>query len=193
MLRSVLLSYLIGSCPNAYLFGRWFGGRDVRRVGSRNVGATNVVANVGWLAGALTLIGDLGKGYLAALVGGPSADSVVSFLAPAFAIAGHNWPVWLGFHGGGGLATFVGACLRLNGWPMAVAALVLWGLVYALIRDHDKSAVVACVVLPCAVFVAQQSLETFTFIASSSLAVLLRRVQSIKERIGRMREGSRAE
>jgi hypothetical protein len=87
----------------------------------------------------------------------------------------------------------VGACLRMNGWPMAAAALVLWGLVYALIRDHDKSAVVACVVLPCAVVAAQQSFETFAFIASSSLAVLLRRVQSIKEKMGKIREGSRSE
>lgn len=188
MLRSMLLSYLIGSFPNAYLFGRWFGGRDIRRVGSKNVGATNVVVNVGWLAGVLTLVGDMGKGYLAALVGGLSSGSVMPYLAPAFAIVGHNWPVWLRFHGGGGLATFVGACLRLSDWHLALMGLALWGLLYLFLRDHDKSAVAACVLLPCAVVAAQQSVETFTFIASSSLAVLLRRVQSIKERIVRARD-----
>jgi len=188
MLRSALLSYLIGSFPNGYLFGRWFGGKDVRRIGSKNVGATNVVVNVGWIPGVLTLVGDMAKGYLAALVGGLSSGSIMPSLAPAFAIAGHNWPVWLGFHGGGGLATFVGACLRLNGWPMAVLALATWGAAYLLIRDHDKSAVVACVLLPCAVVALEQSIETIAFIGGSSLAVLLRRIQSIKEKIARARE-----
>lgn len=189
MLRSALVSYLIGSFPNAYLFGKWFGGRDVRKIGSKNVGATNVAVNVGWVPGILTLAGDMGKGYLAALVGGLSSG-VVSVLSPAFAIVGHNWPVWLGFHGGGGLATFVGACLKLNGWPMAAVSLAMWGAVYLLLRDHDKSAVVACVLLPCAVVFAQQSIETITFVAGSSLAVLVRRIQSIKERITRRETGS---
>ena len=111
MFGFLLIAYLIGSIPTAYLLSRWFGAGDIREVGSRNAGATNVTLNVGWLPGFLTLAGDMGKGYLAAAVGSLSSSPLVKYLTPAFAIAGHNWPVWLRFHGGGGLATFVGGCL----------------------------------------------------------------------------------
>ena len=119
-------------------------------MGSRNAGATNVTLNVGWLPGFLTLAGDMGKGYLAAAVGSLSSSPLVKYLTPAFAIAGHNWPVWLRFHGGGGLATFVGGCLALSGWPLPAFGLGLWGLTYLLLKDHDRSAVwlVLCCRLP---------------------------------------------
>ncbi|MGE5580296.1 MAG: glycerol-3-phosphate acyltransferase [Bacillota bacterium] len=185
MLRYLLLAYLIGSLPTAYLITRLFGRRDIRKIGSRNVGATNVVAQVGWLAGILTLVGDMGKGYLAALTGGVSAAPILPFLTPAVAIAGHNWPVWLRFHGGGGLATFVGGCLAVTNWNLIVpiVSIALWGLVYLFIRDHDRSAVVTCVLLPCAALVARQPAPTVTFVATSSLMILLRRVQSIRQRV----------
>ncbi len=186
MFRSLLLAYLVGSVPNAYLFARWFGGGDIRTLGSENAGATNVTVSVGWMPGMLTLLGDMGKGYLSALIGEvTSGYGLLPSLAPACAIAGHNWPVWLGFHGGGGLATFVGASLRLTGWPVAFSGLALWGLSYLFLRDHDTSAIAACVLLPCAVLATQQSLQTVTFIASSSLAVLLRRIQSLRQRFRR--------
>lgn len=185
VLKYLLLAYLIGSLPTAYLVTRLFGKRDIRKIGSRNVGATNVVAQVGWLPGILTLLGDMGKGYLAALTGSISAAPILPFLMPAVAIAGHNWPVWLRFHGGGGLATFVGGCLALTNWNLVVpiVSIGLWGLVYLFIRDHDRSAVVTCVLLPCAALVANQPAPTVTFVATSSLMILLRRVQSIKQRV----------
>ncbi len=193
MLTSWLTAYLIGSFPSAYVFTKWFGKRDIRHVGSENVGATNVAWNIGWLPGVLTLAGDLAKGYLAALVGGLASRSSWTALAPAFAIAGHNWPVWLGFHGGGGLATFVGACLRLSGLPMVAAALGLWGLLYYLMKDHDRSAVAACVVLPVAVAIARQSAEMVAFVASSSFTVILRRIQSISNEVRRLRRNKQSD
>lgn len=189
--RFLLLAYLIGSLPTAYLFARWFGRRDIRQLGSRNAGATNVAVTVGWLPGILTLLGDMGKGYLAALVGGISSAPLLPFLTPAFAIAGHNWPVWLGFHGGGGLATFVGGCLAVTSWPLALVGLALWGLLYLLFRDHDRSAVMACILLPCAVLVTQQPAQMVTFVSTSSLMILLRRLQSIRERVLRWRQENR--
>lgn len=185
MIGFLLLAYLIGSVPTAYLCTRWFRGGDIRLVGSRNAGATNVAVNVGWLPGVLTLAGDMGKGYLAAVVGGLSSTPLVQYLTPAFAIVGHNWPVWLRFRGGGGLATFVGGCLALSGWPLPALGLALWGLTYVLLRDHDRSAVLACALLPIAGVVAQQPSQTLAFITTSSLAVLLRRLQSIRERVKR--------
>lgn len=182
MLRSVVLSYLIGSVPNAYLFARWFGGRDIRRVGSRNAGTTNVALTVGWLPGLLTLVGDVGKGYLAALVGEVSSVPVLRFITPAFAIAGHNWPVWLRFRGGGGLATFIGACLRLTDLLVPLAALALWGLLYLTGLGHNRSAVLACILLPGLMLVTNQPAQLALFVSTSSLVILLRRLQSIYER-----------
>jgi glycerol-3-phosphate acyltransferase PlsY len=189
LFRFLLLAYLIGSIPNAYLFARWFGGRDIRQLGSQNAGAANVVVNVGWLPGVLTLLGDVGKGYLAALIGGFSFNPLLPFLAPACAIAGHNWPIWLRFRGGGGLATFVGGCLALSDGSLALAALTLWGLLYLVCHDHDRSAVLACILMPCAVLVAEQSTQIVAFISSSSMMILLRRLQSISERVRRHVEG----
>ncbi|HHY34273.1 MAG TPA: glycerol-3-phosphate acyltransferase [Firmicutes bacterium] len=146
------------------------------------VGATNVALNIGWLPGLLTLLGDMAKGYLAAALGKMSSIRIMPFLMPAFAIAGHNWSLWLRFRGGGGLATFIGGCLAVTDWRMALCGLALWGLLYLLVRDHDRSAVMACVLLPCATLIAGQSVETLTFVSTSSLTVLLRRLQSIKER-----------
>lgn len=191
MVKTFLLAYLIGSTPTAYLVTRLFKRLDIRRLGSRNVGATNVAANVGWLPGIITLLGDMGKGYIAALLGGVSAAPMLPFLTPAVAIAGHNWPVWLRFHGGGGLATFIGGSLAVANWSVPVFALGLWGLVYLVIRDHDRSAVVTCVLLPCAALVAQQPTQTVTFVATSSLMILLRRVQSIKDKIRERLKSSR--
>lgn len=187
MLRFMLVAYMIGAVPNAYLFARWFGGRDIRRLGSRNAGATNVAVNVGWLPGLLTLLGDMGKGYLAAVIGGLSSIPLVSYLTPACAIAGHNWPIWLRFRGGGGLATLIGGCLALAKESLALAGLAMWGLLYLMCRDHDKSAVLACILLPLTALAARQPAETVTFITSSSLVILLRRVQSMNERVRRWR------
>lgn len=169
MLRFLVLAYFIGSLPTAYLVTRLFGKKDIRRLGSRNVGATNVAVNVGWLPGIITLLGDMGKGYIAALVGGISTAPVLPFLTPAVAIAGHNWPVWLRFQGGGGLATFIGGCLAVANWSMPLFALGLWGLMYLIVRDHDRSAVMTCFLMPCAALVAQLPAQTVTFVRRPAL------------------------
>lgn len=186
---SLLAAYLIGSVPNAYLLTRLFRGPDIRRLGSRNGGATNVAASVGWLPGLLTLLGDVAKGYLSVLVAEMSSVPLVPLLAPAFAVAGHNWPIWLGFQGGGGLATFVGGCLALADWRLPLAGLILWGVLYLASRDHDRSAVQVCLLLPCIVAAARTSYETLVLAASSSLPILLRRLQSIREKMTRSSSG----
>jgi glycerol-3-phosphate acyltransferase PlsY len=177
------LAYFIGSVPNSFLFTRLFDGRDIRDLGSKNAGATNVTLNVGWLPGMLTLLGDVGKGYLAAVVGGLSSTPLAPYLTPAFAIAGHNWPVWLRFRGGGGLATFIGGGLALSQFPMIALGMAIWGISYLICRDHDRSAVLACLLLPLAVLAARPSFQTLTFTLTSSLAVALKRLQCIKEKV----------
>jgi glycerol-3-phosphate acyltransferase PlsY len=125
MARAALLlagAYLTGSIPFSFLVARLFGVKDVRTVGSGNVGATNVMRSAGRSAGILAFLLDASKGAVAAYVverlDGPS--SVLAPLAGALAVIGHMYPVWLGFRGGKGVATGAGAFLPLA--PVATGA-----------------------------------------------------------------------
>jgi glycerol-3-phosphate acyltransferase PlsY len=117
-------AYLIGSLPFSFLVARAFGVGDVRRVGSGNVGATNVLRSAGRTAGVLALLLDVGKGAAAVVVAAWLArgDARLSALAAVVAVVGHMYPVWLRFEGGKGVATGLGAFAPLV--PVAAAGAV---------------------------------------------------------------------
>jgi acyl phosphate:glycerol-3-phosphate acyltransferase len=110
-LQVVAVAYLIGSIPFSFLVARAFGVRDVRRVGSGNVGATNVLRSAGKAAGALALVLDVGKGAAASVLAGRLApgEAALPAAAAVAAVVGHMFPVWLRFQGGKGAATGLGA------------------------------------------------------------------------------------
>ena len=131
-LQVTAVAYLIGSIPFSFLVARAFGVHDVRRVGSGNVGATNVLRNAGKAAGALALVLDLGKGAAASALAGKLApgDAVLPAAAAVAAVVGHMFPVWLRFEGGKGVATGLGAFAPLT--PRAAfAALLAFAVVAA--------------------------------------------------------------
>src|SRR2546427_6723538 len=105
-LIALLIAYLLGAIPFGFLLAKWKTGDDVRNAGSGNIGATNVMRTSGRAAGIATLLLDIGKGYLAVwiagrLTGGPGAGDVLWMSAAALAVmAGHAYPVFLGFRGG---------------------------------------------------------------------------------------------
>ncbi len=117
----VLLAYLLGSIPFSYLVARTFG-VDVRRVGSGNVGATNVMRSAGKAAGLAAFVLDFLKG-LAAAAGAKyvSPEGPLPAVAAVTAVLGHMYPVWLRFRGGKGVATGAGAFLPLAPLPTALA------------------------------------------------------------------------
>ena len=131
-LQVIAVAYLIGSIPFSFLVARAFGVHDVRRVGSGNVGATNVLRNAGRVAGALALVLDLGKGAAATALAGRLApgDTVLPAAAALAAVVGHMYPVWLRFEGGKGVATGLGAFAPLVP-RAALGALLVFGLVAA--------------------------------------------------------------
>ncbi len=117
----LVLAYLLGSIPFAYLIGRRKG-VDIRRVGDGNVGAFNVFRHVGLYAGTATLILDMAKGATAiAVTKALHTGEIVTCLAGVAAVAGHNWTPFLGFKGGRGEATIIGVLFALVPWQMAVA------------------------------------------------------------------------
>ncbi len=134
--------YLLGSIPFGLIFAALSGAGDVRKIGSGNIGATNVLRTGKRWAAAATLVFDAGKGAAAVLLARYFLDDMAALIAGLAAFLGHLFPVWLGFKGGKGVATFLGVSLALN-WIAGLAVCATW-LVAALIwRISSLSALVA--------------------------------------------------
>ncbi|MBM4143345.1 MAG: glycerol-3-phosphate 1-O-acyltransferase PlsY [Lentisphaerae bacterium] len=132
-------SYLLGAVPFGYLVGR-ARGMDVRLAGSGNVGATNVWRTAGRTAGLVTLLADAAKGFIPACgfpmlaaARGAGDTTALGVLCACLAVAGHNWPVYLRFKGGKGVATTMGALLGIAPAALGVMALV-WLVLFAATR-----------------------------------------------------------
>ena len=144
---TALLAYLLGSVPFGLVMARVFGLGDIRAIGSGNIGATNVLRTGNRLAAFLTLIGDAGKGGIAVLLARALLAEDAAQLAGLFAFLGHCFPVFLGFKGGKGVATFLGTLLALF-WPAGIAACLTWAVTAAVTRISSLSALVAAVLAP---------------------------------------------
>ncbi len=128
---SIIIAYLLGSIPFSYIIGK-LSGLDVRQVGDKNVGTFNVFRHAGMGAGIVTLLAEVGKGALAIVVAKLlSVNEWVVFGAGVAAVIGHNWPVFLHFRGGRGLAVVIGALLALLPIEMLIAAAISLLVLYA--------------------------------------------------------------
>ena len=149
---TAVLGYLLGSIPFGIVMARAFGLGDLRKIGSGNIGATNVLRTGNKLAAFLTLVLDAGKGGIAVLLARWALAEDAAQLAGAAAFLGHLFPVWLGFKGGKGMATFLGTLLALS-FPVGLAACGLWLITAAVTRISSLSALVAAVLSPVAAWV----------------------------------------
>jgi glycerol-3-phosphate acyltransferase PlsY len=141
-------SYLVGSIPWSWLVVRWRTGKDVRQVGSGNVGATNAMRAAGRAAGALALLLDVAQGVAPVLVArGLGAPPLVESCAATLAVLGHMYPLWLRFRGGKGVATGAGALGALAPVPALLAA-ALFVVVVATTRYVSLGSIVALVAFP---------------------------------------------
>ncbi len=145
-LAALAFGYLLGSIPFGVLFTRFAGLGDIRKVGSGNIGATNVLRTGRKGLAAATLLGDALKGTAAVLVAwqwGPNT----AILAGLGAFLGHLFPIWLGFKGGKGVATFIGVLLGLK--PLAALAFAaVWLAVAFATRYSSLSALIASAITP---------------------------------------------
>ncbi|MGX9356981.1 glycerol-3-phosphate 1-O-acyltransferase PlsY [Roseobacteraceae bacterium S113] len=137
-----VLGYLLGSIPFGLVIARLLGLGDLREIGSGNIGATNVLRTGNKPAAAATLLLDSGKGAIAVLVARAMAGEDAAQMAGFMAFLGHCFPVWLGFKGGKGVATFLGTLLALA-WPVGVAACATWLAGAALTRISSAAALLA--------------------------------------------------
>ena len=164
----IVLGYLSGSVPYGLLLSHAAGLGDIRTIGSGNIGATNVLRTGNKSIAALTLFCDLLKGLAPVLFGAWFGGESGAIWAGFGAIAGHVFPIWLGFKGGKGVATAAGVLFGWA-WPVALATLATWVAVFALRRISSLSAL-------CAAFVASLSSLIFapqTFWPIAALAVII--------------------
>lgn len=124
----IIISYLMGSIPFGYFFSKWFKGVDIRTLGSGNTGGMNVLTKVGILPGVLTGLCDIAKGLIPVLLAKKLGLNLWMVGAVALApICGHNWPLFLSFQGGQGIATSLGAITPLL--PLEVGLAILAGVI----------------------------------------------------------------
>jgi glycerol-3-phosphate acyltransferase PlsY len=144
---ALAFGYLLGSIPFGLLLTRLAGTQDPRAIGSGNIGATNVLRTGRKGLAAATLIGDALKGTVAVLVVWYFFNRDLALLAGFGAFLGHLFPVWLKFHGGKGVATYIGLLLAFA-WPISLAFCLIWIAVAAITRYSSLSGLVASAITP---------------------------------------------
>jgi len=147
-LALAVAAYLLGSLPSAYLVVRFAKGPDLRAVESGSVGALNAfrATGLGWV-GVVVLVLDVAKGVAAVLLAGGGPGPMMQSLAAAMVVVGHNYPVWLRFRGGKGLAAAAGALSAIT--PLAVPLWgVVWGIGYAVSGYIVVGTIAATAILP---------------------------------------------
>lgn len=150
-LLGLLGGYLFGSIPFGLVLCYLAGYGDIRKIGSGNIGATNVLRTGNKLLAFLTLLLDSSKGLIAVLLAAAFFDKHAMFGAALGAVLGHNFPIWLKFKGGKGVATTIGTFLALS-WPVGLATCGAWLVTAAITRISSLSALIALALAP--IFVA---------------------------------------
>ncbi len=175
----ILGSYLLGSVPFSHIFPR-IKGKDVRKGGTKNIGATNALVVAGPLMGVLALAGDIAKGYLAvALTAYYFPDPWLAALAAIFAIIGHDFSIFLKFQGGKGVATTGGVLLAFD--PIfGIIVLLLWVLLILVTRYFIPSTLIMFILLPCMMWVLGKRTEYIVFAAAALALALYTHREDIK-------------
>jgi glycerol-3-phosphate acyltransferase PlsY len=172
-LVAVAAGWLAGSIPSGYWVVRLVRGIDVRRVGSRSIGATNVWRVLGWRYGVPVIVLDVAKGLVPALVARLLVDDLAGVLAGGAAMAGHWRPLFLRFERGGKIvATTAGVLLGLT--PLvAVSALAVWGVAFLVARYVSVASIVAALAVPAIAFALGESWPVKALTIAGAAAVLV--------------------
>ena len=169
---TAVLAYLLGSVPFGVVITRLFGLGDLRKIGSGNIGATNVLRTGNKAAAAATLVLDGAKGAVAVLLARwwTGAEDAAQ-LAALTSFLGHLFPVWLGFRGGKGVATFLGTLIALA-WPVGLAACATWLVAAVLFRISSLAALIAAALSSLWCFVFDQGTMLFLVMVLTVLIYL---------------------
>ena len=188
VLLAIAISYLIGSIPTAYIFGKWYKGIDIRQHGSGNVGATNVFRVLGKWPGIIVLTLDILKGIVAVVVIGDLFGLTQVWpiiLLGVAGVAGHNWTVFLNFKGGKGIATSLGVLIGLTIKiaairPVLFMTVVIWAVCFIVSGFVSLASIVAATILPILMVATNQSFEIVALGVVFCIFVVLRHRPNIK-------------
>ena len=172
---ALIFGYLCGSIPFGVLLTRFAGAPDLRSVGSGNIGATNVLRTGRRFLAAATLAGDIFKGTLAVAVIGFMFGRDAALYAALGAFLGHLFPVWLGFKGGKGVATYIGLLLGLALWLALIAYCLVWIAIAAASRYSSLAALAASAATPAVLWWNGNVPEAKLFLLLSALVWLMHR------------------
>ena len=185
---SIVVSYLVGSIPTAYIFGRLYKGIDIRQHGSGNVGATNAFRVFGKIPGTIVLLIDIVKGIVATTVVADlfEFNSVLSrVILGVVVVAGHNWTVFLQFKGGKGIATSLGVLIGLTIKvsvirPVLITTVLAWVITFFVSGFVSLASITAALVLPISMILTNQAIEIICLGVIFCLWVVLRHRPNIK-------------
>jgi acyl phosphate:glycerol-3-phosphate acyltransferase len=172
---ALIFGYLCGSIPFGVLLTRFAGAPDLRSVGSGNIGATNVLRTGRKKLAGATLAGDILKGTLAVVLIGFVFDREAALYAALGAFLGHLFPVWLGFKGGKGVATYLGLLLGLALWLGLIAFCLIWIAIAAASRYSSLAALVASAATPAVLWWNGNVAEAMLFLLLTALIWLMHR------------------
>jgi glycerol-3-phosphate acyltransferase PlsY len=193
IILGIIISYLIGSIPTAYIFGRFLKGIDIRKFGSGNVGATNALRVLGKPAGITVLVLDILKGFVAVVFLGNLVvvrtasipGETLRIILGLSCILGHNWTIFLGFKGGKGVATtfgvLLGLAIKIAGLKVILALSILtWLVIFVITRIVSVASVLTGITLPIYMLLFKQShILVFSSIILS-IIIILRHKSNLK-------------
>ncbi|TJV22602.1 MAG: glycerol-3-phosphate 1-O-acyltransferase PlsY [Mesorhizobium sp.] len=183
LIPALVFGYVLGSIPFGLLLTRAAGLGDVRKIGSGNIGATNVLRTGNKALAAATLLLDALKGTVAVLIAGYFAPDLAIW-AGLGAFLGHLFPVWLGFKGGKGVATYLGVLIGLA-WQVALIFAIAWLVMAFLFRYSSLAALTAAVIVPIALYVLSTPQNAALFVVMSIIVFVKHR-----ENISRLLAGT---
>lgn len=192
LIGSLLLAYLIGSFPTSYLFARTIKGIDIRKVGSGNAGATNVLRSVGKVPALVTLAIDILKGWMVVtIIANYFYAYDIDLLYDAYrglmgitVVCGHIWPVFLKFRGGKGVATILGVAIGLTPFALIPSALI-WFLVFYITNFVSLASIMALILFPAVACI----LKYPFYIILSSVAICSLSIYKHRDNIRRLVRG----
>ncbi|NPV43142.1 MAG: glycerol-3-phosphate 1-O-acyltransferase PlsY [Firmicutes bacterium] len=146
-MMSIIISYLLGSISFSYFIAKIWMGIDIRNYGSGNAGATNVLRVLGTKPAIIALLGDALKGIIAVYLGKLTGDELIMLLCGLAVVIGHNWPIFLKFKGGKGIATSLGVILTIS--PLSSLILIIIGVfIIYITRYVSLGSITSAIILP---------------------------------------------
>ena len=184
----IFLSYLIGSIPFAYILTFIFGYGDIRKIGSGNVGATNVLRTGKKSLALLVLILDILKGFVPVTIlliyyQSEYSNNLMFFIS-SFAVIGHIFPIWIKFRGGKGVATYIGYVLGID-YKLGIIFIILWLIIAFLKKYSSLASISSLIILPICAIVLSYNLRTIYILVFLSILITIKHSSNIKRLISR--------